>query len=269
MASSGSTGWTWIIIGATVGLIGGLLSLTGIGALCGIPMIIVAFPVEIYGVILYRRYQLTKLTESIRTGIVQGMHPHQGYFPPAQQGYAPTQQGYITCRACGSSNYNYSTSCWKCGSALIKVQPQQGYVPLPQPGYPPPSQQADAHAEQPITCPACGVNNPSGNKFCGNCAGPLSASGQSSAAVAPVAAPIAVPEVRRAVAPCPRCRETIWAHHAKPSCPRCGETLPESILAELSGLQRETTCQQCGFLVPKASRFCPKCGSPRVADSHM
>jgi hypothetical protein len=85
-------GWSWLIIGLVLGLIGSLLCVTIIGAIIGVPLLIAAIPMMIYGnVKIYRRY-MWNLKESVRVGVVQGM-PSQGYLLQQHYSQQPRPSG--------------------------------------------------------------------------------------------------------------------------------------------------------------------------------
>jgi hypothetical protein len=251
-----------IIIGAVGSALGLILSFTGIGAICGIPILIVSIPIEILGIYKWRQQQVNKFSEklgekigaSIRAGIAQNTQPQQVYIPPSQQGYTPSvQQTYANA-------------------------PQQAYTPPPQQVYTPqpqPSQQVYASqvqqssiicpscgASNPVNnkfcgncagalsiskaCPACGASNPSGNKFCGECAGPLTTSGQ----LRPL--PQLPPEN-------PPLQLTAGNSVVGTNCIHCSESLTDdSIFCENCG--KQVICQKCNTPLARISKSCQNCG---------
>lgn len=80
VASGKGEGWGLMIGGAICAVIGGLLSATVIGAILGIPLIIIGIIMIKSGRFKYNRRVFENLKESVRVGIVQGMQP-QGYVP--------------------------------------------------------------------------------------------------------------------------------------------------------------------------------------------
>jgi uncharacterized protein DUF4339/zinc ribbon protein len=113
-----SWGWSWLIIGMGLGLIGILLCMTIIGIVIGLPLIIAGIAMSIYGYVkIYRRY-MWNLKESVRVGVVQGM-PSQGYLP--QQQYwqqprliapsAPVARFCSHCAAALDADANFCPSC--------------------------------------------------------------------------------------------------------------------------------------------------------------
>jgi hypothetical protein len=98
----------WIIIGGIGMFLGFILSLTGIGLICGLPIIIGSLPIMIYGGYKYRQHQLNQLKESIRSGIVEG---------------SQVQQAKTLCPACGASNLSGNRFCASCGGPLSVEEP--------------------------------------------------------------------------------------------------------------------------------------------------
>lgn len=67
------SGGIWIILGMIGFVIGGILSVTMVGAICGLPFIIGSIPLIIYGTIKNHKWKMQKLSDSIKEGIKEGM----------------------------------------------------------------------------------------------------------------------------------------------------------------------------------------------------
>jgi hypothetical protein len=107
----GGSGLWMCFAGSGLIILGIVISMTVIGMICGIPMVIVGIPLTIYGGLKYRKHQLNELTKSIREGIVQGA--------TAQNAGATAQNAgaVLYCAACGAPNLRNTQFCEKCGKA--------------------------------------------------------------------------------------------------------------------------------------------------------
>lgn len=122
MANSGS-GLVWFASGFVMMMVGILISATVIGAICGVPMIIAGIPMCLYGGFKQRRHSLEKLTESIRTGIVEGSRTpdnrpivvSQVSVRMAPQAPAPSSSPAF-CSSCGAEYQKDAAFCEQCGS---------------------------------------------------------------------------------------------------------------------------------------------------------
>jgi hypothetical protein len=124
--------WPLIIIGAILTTFGALLCVTLIGAIIGIPLLIIGLPMVIYGRIKYNRSVMEGMKESVRIGIMQGMQAQQPPTSqlswqnpptPAQQSGPLPSQPAAACHVCGEILLQGSTSCSKC-AAVANVAPE-------------------------------------------------------------------------------------------------------------------------------------------------
>ncbi|HEX8475760.1 MAG TPA: SPFH domain-containing protein [Pyrinomonadaceae bacterium] len=88
---------------------------------------------------------------------------------------------------------------------------------------------AGAPPQQGVACPKCGTQNPSGAKFCSNCAAPQAT-------------------VQASHIQCPNCQAQVQA--GAKFCGECGTSLAEK------------ECQNCHKSLTPGAKFCPQCGTP-------
>ena len=112
MADSYKTGGWLLGGGILISVVGLGLTATGIGAICGLPLILfIGLPLKIIGIA-----QMQKNRK------VQFKQPYNQL--PIQQIYIGTPQnnGFILCRKCGNKNNSVSNFCYVCGENLIILQ---------------------------------------------------------------------------------------------------------------------------------------------------
>jgi hypothetical protein len=68
-----NTGIILIVLGFSGLVLGLILSATVLGAVCGIPIVIAALPVIIYGYVQHHKWKMAKLAESVKEGIREGL----------------------------------------------------------------------------------------------------------------------------------------------------------------------------------------------------
>ena len=116
-----SWGWGWIVVGFIGFFLGALLCVTVIGAIIGIPMVVIGFPMAIYGCIKMYKRQMWNMTESVRLGVVRGM-PSQAYLPQ-QSSQAPAPSTSPTaisrfCPSCATALDEDAKFCPSCGQLI-------------------------------------------------------------------------------------------------------------------------------------------------------
>ena len=96
----------------SVGLIGTflgfLLSATGIGAICGLPMIVVCFVIMLWGFILQNQAKKEHAAQQIQAGVQQVLNQAN-----------PQSQMYRQCSKCGANNWANSAVCQTCQASLV------------------------------------------------------------------------------------------------------------------------------------------------------
>ncbi len=107
MANSYNSGGWFLAGGICVSVIGLVLTGTGIGALCGLPLIFfVGLPLEIFGIAQMRKAREIPVNQSY-------------YAPPRQINAGIRQSERIFCRKCGFNNNLNSKFCYACGENLL------------------------------------------------------------------------------------------------------------------------------------------------------
>jgi hypothetical protein len=121
--ASQTNGIIFAVIGAGCVLFGALISLTGIGLLCGIPMIIAGIPLMMFGGIQIRQ---GTIQAGVRDGLRQGLQPpaNPQWQPPPSVVQQPPQpppvdQPGARCRTCGAPNNWGNRFCSQCAAPLI------------------------------------------------------------------------------------------------------------------------------------------------------
>ena len=107
--STGTMGYTILMMGSVFLGIGVVISFTGIGACLGIPMVLVAIPMIIFGAISHSRARQARVDAVIASSIEEGLDKRM---PP------PSQGGAIYCSSCGNPATTGSAFCASCGAKL-------------------------------------------------------------------------------------------------------------------------------------------------------
>lgn len=103
MADNYNTGGWFLAGGIFISVVGLVLTGTGIGAICGLPLIFfVGLPMKIFGIVQMRKSRKVQIS--------------QIYYPPQT---LPPQTEYIVCRKCGFNNNFGSKFCYSCGGNLL------------------------------------------------------------------------------------------------------------------------------------------------------
>ena len=143
-----------------------------------------------------------------------GLSPSRGGSLGSPSGVAP-HPGVVACTKCGSRFAAGTKFCGRCGNTTLQPIAHEGGTPqnIPQQPAPPPSlnQPVVSGSSSGIRCTRCGMEQPTGTKFCGRCGATLGAAAIAWTAPQPV-------EVI-----CPQCRSS-YPPGTK-FCGRCGRTL--------------------------------------------
>lgn len=108
-AGTDVTGTLLIAVG-TFGLaIGVGISVTGIGAICGIPLVLISFIPFIWGMVIRAKAKRLKEEEYLQKGVDRIAQLHA------------TSQRLIICPACQTPNENINPKCSACGTEFQPV----------------------------------------------------------------------------------------------------------------------------------------------------
>jgi len=90
----------WLCVGGGTAVLGLALTMTGIGAICGVPLFLVGLPMSWYGKYKYDQGRRRDLIESVRAGVAAGV------------------QGGTTCPGCGTALPPGTKFCSSCGRSI-------------------------------------------------------------------------------------------------------------------------------------------------------